>query len=77
MFYLPEGSKSLLEFACVEFSVSIEVHAFEDDFEGADSNTTFLLDSKLELKVKFADHHILVDSVEGHRTMCLLLKLII
>ena len=66
--HLPKGSKGLFELTLVEFVVSIEVHALEYDFERADSNTTLLLDCKLELKVEFADHNILVDSVEGHRT---------
>ena len=65
---LPEGSKSLFEFTAVKFVVSIEVHSLEYELECADSNSAFLLNSKLELKVKFTDHNILVDSVEGHRT---------
>ena len=74
---LPEGCEGLLEFASVKLAVAIEVHALEDHFESANSYATLLLDGKLELKVKFADHNILVDSVEGHRAMFIALKLII
>ena len=73
--HLPKGSKGLFELRLVEFVVTIEVHALEDDFESADSDATLLLDSKLELKIKFADHNILVDSVEGHRTFVSSLKI--
>ena len=63
---LPESSKGLLELARVELLVAIEVHASEDDFEGAEANTTLLLDSQLELEVQLADHNVLIHTVEGH-----------
>jgi len=65
--HLPEGGKSLLKFAGVELSVSVEVHAFEDDFESTESNTSLLLDSKLESEIELTDHNVLVHTVEGHR----------
>ena len=65
--HLPEGGEGLFEFTGIKFLVSVEVHAVEDDPEGADSDTTLLLDGQLELKVKFADHNILIDTVESHR----------
>ena len=43
--HLPEGGEGLFEFTGIKFLVSVEVHAVEDDPEGADSDTTLLLDS--------------------------------
>ena len=51
MHYLPESSQSLLEFVLIKLVVTIEVHSLEDDFEGAKSNASLLLDSKLESEV--------------------------
>ena len=65
--HLPEGSKSLFELAAVKLSVAVEVHALEDNLQGAQANTALLLDSKLEPEVQLTDHNVLVHTVEGHR----------
>ena len=74
--HLPEGGEGLLKFRGIEFPVTVEIHAVKDDPESADSNSTLLLNSKLELKVKFTHHNILVDTVESHRDCSLRLKII-
>ena len=61
-----KGSEGLLKFARVELSVAVKVHVAEDDLESAESNTTLLLDSQLELEFQLTDHNVLIHTVEGH-----------
>lgn len=48
---IPEGGEGLLKLTRVKFFVAIEVHSPEDDFQGTEAHTSFLLDCQLESEI--------------------------
>lgn len=53
-----ESTESLLKLTGVELLVSIEVHSLEDSSEGSETDSSLLLNGKLELQIELTNHNI-------------------